>query len=58
MKKTKITAQLILKIEGIDEIFDRVVKSTGNSAMVQVPKKFLGRSVKLIILRDENELRK
>ena len=58
MKKTKVTAQLILKIEGIDEIFDRVVKSTGNSAMVQVPKKFLGRSVKLIILRDENELRK
>jgi putative transposon-encoded protein len=50
MKKVKMDVQTRLKIEGIQGFFIRKVTKFGNSAKVDCPKEYLGRTVYLVIV--------
>jgi putative transposon-encoded protein len=50
MKKVTIQAQTHLEIDGIEGFFVRKVTKFGNSAKVDCPKEFLGRTVYLVIV--------
>lgn len=42
-----------ITFENIEEVLTKAVKPQGNGAMVQVPKKYLGCEVKIVILKQE-----
>jgi len=50
MKKVPIQTQTHLKLDGIHGLFIRKVTKFGNSAKVDCPKEYLGRTVYLVIL--------
>jgi putative transposon-encoded protein len=50
MKKVEISAKTHLEIDGIEGFIVRQVTKFGNSAKVDCPKEFLGRTVYLVII--------
>ena len=52
MKKVKIKEQTELKIKGIVGFIEKKVTPFGSGAKVDCPKRYLGRRVYLVILRD------
>ncbi len=54
VKKRKNTL-IQLVIDNVTEIIDSNVEVTGNGAMARVPKKYLGKKVKILILDREGE---
>jgi len=50
MKKVPIHAQSHLELDGIQGFFIRKVTKFGNSAKVDYPKEYLGRTVYLVIV--------
>ena len=50
MRKVEIQSQNHLEIEGIEGFFVRKVTKFGNSAKVDCPKAYLGRTVYLVII--------
>lgn len=50
MKKVPLQVQTRLEIEGIQGFFIREVTKFGNSAKVDCPKEYLGRTVYLVIV--------
>lgn len=44
--------KLSIEIDDIDEILNREVKYTGNGAYVGIPKEYIKRSVKVLILKE------
>jgi len=50
MRKVEIQPQNHLEIEGIEGFFVRKVTKFGNSAKVDCPKEYLGRTVYLVIV--------
>ena len=50
MKKVEIQTQTHLEIDGIEGFFIRKVTKFGNSAKVDCPKDYLGRTAYLVII--------
>ena len=50
MKKVELQVQNHLEIDGIQGFFIRTVTKFGNSAKVDCPKKYVGRTVYLVVL--------
>lgn len=50
MEAYKKEVQIQLKIGHVSEIINSKVEITGNGAMARVPKKYLGKQVKILIL--------
>lgn len=47
---------MYIQFNDIKELLERTVKVDGNSAKVNVPKQYLGRKVKILILEDGDEI--
>ena len=52
MKKIEMKEQTELTVKNIVGFFEKEVNSFGNGAKVDCPKKYLGKRVYLVILRD------
>jgi len=50
MKKVELQVQNHLEIDGIQGFFVQTVTKFGNSAKVDCPKKYIGRTVYLVVL--------
>jgi putative transposon-encoded protein len=54
MRKINVINKTKLIVEGIDGFITREVTSFGTSAKVDCPKRYLGKKVYLVILKDES----
>lgn len=55
MKKVKINSKNRLSLENIEGFFKRKVTKFGNGAKVDCPKKYLDKTVYLVIVDDKNQ---
>jgi len=53
MKKIRITSKSKLTLEGIEGYLKRQVTKFGNSAKVDCPKEYLGRTVYLVVVEEK-----
>ena len=46
-----------IEIDNVDEVLDKEVESYTTSTRIIIPKKYAGRKVKILILKDEKQTR-